>query len=198
MPQPNPTNPYTILANVLEQYDIFTKTGENYRLCIITVLQLTHLSLTTWLAHSKKKTCDVCKHPYSFTKGMLLCSLYTMHELRFRQCTRRTCLRGYQHSSLSGVWLSRLVMHSDLHSGQSWLGCFGSLFYRGPQYGRGGCSLPWETQRASSRVQTFSCDCTNKKLAHGGSVIVHVRPFSQPVQPIPVSLRTTTAWQSLQ
>jgi hypothetical protein len=26
-------------------------------------------SLTTWLAHSKKKTCDVCKHPYSFTKG---------------------------------------------------------------------------------------------------------------------------------
>ena len=26
-------------------------------------------SLTTWLAHSKKKNCDVCKHPYSFTKG---------------------------------------------------------------------------------------------------------------------------------
>ena len=26
-------------------------------------------SLTTWLSHSKKKTCDVCKHPYSFTKG---------------------------------------------------------------------------------------------------------------------------------
>ncbi|KAH0835462.1 hypothetical protein J3R83DRAFT_9100 [Lanmaoa asiatica] len=24
--------------------------------------------LTTWLSHSKKKTCDVCKHPYSFTK----------------------------------------------------------------------------------------------------------------------------------
>jgi hypothetical protein len=27
-------------------------------------------SLTTWLSHSKKKTCDVCKHPYSFTKGL--------------------------------------------------------------------------------------------------------------------------------
>lgn len=27
-------------------------------------------SLTTWLAHSKKKNCDVCKHPYTFTKGM--------------------------------------------------------------------------------------------------------------------------------
>jgi hypothetical protein len=26
-------------------------------------------SLTTWLSHSKKKSCDVCKHPYSFTKG---------------------------------------------------------------------------------------------------------------------------------
>lgn len=26
-------------------------------------------SLTTWLAHSKKKNCDVCKHSYSFTKG---------------------------------------------------------------------------------------------------------------------------------
>ncbi|KAI0294319.1 hypothetical protein B0F90DRAFT_1757507 [Multifurca ochricompacta] len=24
--------------------------------------------LTTWLSHSKKKTCDVCKYPYSFTK----------------------------------------------------------------------------------------------------------------------------------
>lgn len=26
-------------------------------------------SLKTWLAHSKKKTCDICKHPYSFEKG---------------------------------------------------------------------------------------------------------------------------------
>lgn len=29
-------------------------------------------SLTTWLAHSKRKVCDVCKHPYSFTKGTML------------------------------------------------------------------------------------------------------------------------------
>jgi len=27
-------------------------------------------SLTTWLSHSRKKTCDVCKYPYSFTKGV--------------------------------------------------------------------------------------------------------------------------------
>lgn len=27
-------------------------------------------SLTTWLEHSKKKTCDVCKHQYSFSKGV--------------------------------------------------------------------------------------------------------------------------------
>src|SRR5258707_9838974 len=26
-------------------------------------------SLTTWLTHSKKQHCDVCKFPYSFTKG---------------------------------------------------------------------------------------------------------------------------------
>ena len=26
-------------------------------------------SLATWLAHSKKKSCDVCKHSYAFTKG---------------------------------------------------------------------------------------------------------------------------------
>lgn len=31
-------------------------------------------SLTTWLAHSKKKSCDVCKYQYSFTKGVLCLS----------------------------------------------------------------------------------------------------------------------------
>lgn len=33
-------------------------------------------SLTTWLAHSKKKNCDVCKYPYLFTKGVLLLRMY--------------------------------------------------------------------------------------------------------------------------
>ncbi|OSX64112.1 hypothetical protein POSPLADRAFT_1138372, partial [Postia placenta MAD-698-R-SB12] len=36
--------------------------------CSGTIRYIHQDCLTTWLAHSKKKTCDICKHPYSFTK----------------------------------------------------------------------------------------------------------------------------------
>ncbi|KAI0064059.1 hypothetical protein BV25DRAFT_1990235 [Artomyces pyxidatus] len=36
--------------------------------CSGTIRYIHQDCLTTWLAHSKKKTCDVCKYPYSFTK----------------------------------------------------------------------------------------------------------------------------------
>ncbi|KAJ7230501.1 hypothetical protein GGX14DRAFT_583567, partial [Mycena pura] len=36
--------------------------------CSGTIRYIHQDCLTTWLAHSKKKSCDVCKHPYSFTK----------------------------------------------------------------------------------------------------------------------------------
>ncbi|KAI0085732.1 hypothetical protein BDY19DRAFT_964078 [Irpex rosettiformis] len=36
--------------------------------CSGTIRYIHQECLTTWLAHSKKKTCDVCKHPYSFQK----------------------------------------------------------------------------------------------------------------------------------
>ncbi|TFK17884.1 hypothetical protein FA15DRAFT_675738 [Coprinopsis marcescibilis] len=36
--------------------------------CSGTIRYIHQDCLTTWLAHSKKKTCDVCKHSYSFTK----------------------------------------------------------------------------------------------------------------------------------
>ncbi|KIY52974.1 hypothetical protein FISHEDRAFT_34386, partial [Fistulina hepatica ATCC 64428] len=36
--------------------------------CSGTIRYIHQDCLTTWLAHSKKKTCDVCKHPYKFTK----------------------------------------------------------------------------------------------------------------------------------
>ncbi|EPQ56749.1 hypothetical protein GLOTRDRAFT_115872 [Gloeophyllum trabeum ATCC 11539] len=36
--------------------------------CSGTIRYIHQDCLTTWLAHSKKKTCDVCKHPYSFQK----------------------------------------------------------------------------------------------------------------------------------
>ncbi|KAF8872840.1 hypothetical protein CPB84DRAFT_1818035 [Gymnopilus junonius] len=36
--------------------------------CSGTIRYIHQDCLTTWLAHSKKKNCDVCKHPYAFTK----------------------------------------------------------------------------------------------------------------------------------
>ncbi|KAG7444454.1 uncharacterized protein BT62DRAFT_952269 [Guyanagaster necrorhizus] len=36
--------------------------------CSGTIRYIHQDCLTTWLSHSKKKTCDVCKHSYSFTK----------------------------------------------------------------------------------------------------------------------------------
>ncbi|KAF9522418.1 hypothetical protein CPB83DRAFT_112389 [Crepidotus variabilis] len=36
--------------------------------CSGTIRYIHQDCLTTWLAHSKKKACDVCKHPYYFTK----------------------------------------------------------------------------------------------------------------------------------
>ncbi|KAH0582550.1 hypothetical protein H2248_010489 [Termitomyces sp. 'cryptogamus'] len=36
--------------------------------CSGTIRYIHQDCLTTWLSHSKKKNCDVCKHPYSFTK----------------------------------------------------------------------------------------------------------------------------------
>lgn len=36
--------------------------------CSGTIRYIHQDCLTTWLAHSKKKTCDVCKHSYAFTK----------------------------------------------------------------------------------------------------------------------------------
>ncbi|OSD05343.1 hypothetical protein PYCCODRAFT_1405960 [Trametes coccinea BRFM310] len=36
--------------------------------CSGTIRYIHQDCLTEWLAHSKKKTCDVCKYPYSFTK----------------------------------------------------------------------------------------------------------------------------------
>ncbi|KAF8903526.1 hypothetical protein CPB84DRAFT_1814671 [Gymnopilus junonius] len=44
--------------------------------CSGTIRYIHQDCLTTWLAHSKKKNCDVCKHPYAFTKGTI--PLYSM------------------------------------------------------------------------------------------------------------------------
>lgn len=71
--QPSQTSRYTILASALERYDTFIRIGTCSQCKTDTFTERRHAtcSLTTWLAHSKKKSCDVCKHSYSFTKGAL-------------------------------------------------------------------------------------------------------------------------------
>ncbi|KAG6888471.1 hypothetical protein C0995_008044 [Termitomyces sp. Mi166 len=63
-------SPSFILANARERFGISIKIGK-YRYWsskdLFVTLRASN-SLTTWLSHSKKKNCDVCKHPYSFTK----------------------------------------------------------------------------------------------------------------------------------
>ena len=67
--QQSQASPCFIPANVQEQFDTFTRIGELIPFLAVSVAHHPQSSLTTWLAHSKKKTCDVCKYPYSFTKG---------------------------------------------------------------------------------------------------------------------------------
>ena len=67
--QQNIINRYSTPANARAQFVIFTRIGN--ALCYDCTAEIDDFfdSLTTWLTHSKKKHCDVCKHPYSFTKG---------------------------------------------------------------------------------------------------------------------------------
>ena len=65
-------NLFSIRANVLALYVTFIRTGTSFQTSIWNNRPSGFSSLTTWLAHSKKKNCDVCKYPYLFTKGVLL------------------------------------------------------------------------------------------------------------------------------
>ena len=67
---------------------------------------LTYLlySLTTWLAHSKKKTCDVCKHPCSFTKRYAQQILpYGVYTDNARSLCRRHAFETTANPSYSAV-----------------------------------------------------------------------------------------------
>ncbi|PIL24929.1 hypothetical protein GSI_12816 [Ganoderma sinense ZZ0214-1] len=80
--------------------------------CSGTIRYIHQDCLTEWLAHSKKKTCDVCKHPYSFTK------VYSkdMPErlpilLVMRQFSRQivsAILFGLRAALVATVWLAAL------------------------------------------------------------------------------------------
>lgn len=60
----------SIRVNVPGRSSISTRNGKAVLVFTTASLKSGRPSLTTWLAHSKKKSCDVCKYQYSFTKGM--------------------------------------------------------------------------------------------------------------------------------
>lgn len=93
MAQQNRISPFSILANAPVPFAISIRTGKWTRRFVVFILSLRNqpacshdhdlllkhiYSLTTWLAHSKKKTCDVCKAEYAFEKGMF----HDRHTLR--------------------------------------------------------------------------------------------------------------------
>lgn len=68
--QQSPTSLSFTHVNARVRSGIYTRTGELHRNSHRTPHSDAYpISLQEWLAHSKKKTCDVCKYPYSFTKG---------------------------------------------------------------------------------------------------------------------------------
>ncbi|KAG5336960.1 hypothetical protein C0989_011398 [Termitomyces sp. Mn162] len=81
-------SPSSIPANVQEQFGISIKIGQ--------------YNLTTWLSHSKKKNCDVCKHPYSFTKGIVC--------IQYAYISTYTAFSEETHSAdivCAAIWVER-------------------------------------------------------------------------------------------
>ena len=100
----SPTSHSFIHASAPGQSVIFIRTGQcppRLSCCSTSRLIISLLSLTTWLAHSKKKNCDVCKHPYSFTKGILSAHINPLTEAELALCGS-ICLQ-YAAITSSGV-----------------------------------------------------------------------------------------------
>ncbi|KIJ65205.1 hypothetical protein HYDPIDRAFT_175219 [Hydnomerulius pinastri MD-312] len=80
--------------------------------CSGTIRYIHQDCLTTWLSHSKKKTCDVCKHPYSFTKVYATDMPATLPPLlltrRLAQQALFACLFGLRAIMIAIVWLAVL------------------------------------------------------------------------------------------
>ncbi|XP_006462126.1 hypothetical protein AGABI2DRAFT_118987 [Agaricus bisporus var. bisporus H97] len=70
--------------------------------CSGTIRYIHQDCLTTWLAHSKKKTCDVCKHQYSFTK------VYAA-DMPTRLPTVLLARRFFQHALLAILFILRAI-----------------------------------------------------------------------------------------
>ncbi|KAG1811581.1 hypothetical protein EV424DRAFT_1570387 [Suillus variegatus] len=80
--------------------------------CSGTIRYIHQDCLTTWLSHSKKKTCDVCKHPYSFTKVYAADMPSTLPPLllfrRLAQQALFAILFGLRAIMVGTVWLAVL------------------------------------------------------------------------------------------
>ncbi|KAH8832844.1 hypothetical protein DL96DRAFT_1667326 [Flagelloscypha sp. PMI_526] len=82
--------------------------------CSGTIRYIHQDCLTTWLAHSKKKHCDVCKHPYSFTK---VYAPNMPHRLPFFLILRRLVqsaffafLYGIRAVAVTVIWIAVLPL----------------------------------------------------------------------------------------
>ncbi|KAF9219715.1 hypothetical protein BS17DRAFT_740159 [Gyrodon lividus] len=80
--------------------------------CSGTIRYIHQDCLTTWLSHSKKKTCDVCKHPYSFTKVYATDMPATLPPLllirRLAQQAFFASLFGLRAVMIATIWLAVL------------------------------------------------------------------------------------------
>jgi hypothetical protein len=106
------------------------------------------ISLTTWLSHSKKKTCDVCKHPYSFTKGKAsLLSPFCGQPDAFLQFTRMICPSVYLSYSCYANSPNRWPLQSFFVFVPLLCPSCGLPSYHGLRFGHGECTLLWAILR---------------------------------------------------
>ncbi|THH10343.1 hypothetical protein EW145_g1377 [Phellinidium pouzarii] len=80
--------------------------------CSGTIRYIHQDCLTTWLAHSKKKTCDVCKFKYSFTKvyspNMPKQIPFVLFLRKFAQQLFWACVMGFRGLMVATIWLAFL------------------------------------------------------------------------------------------
>ncbi|KLO17994.1 hypothetical protein SCHPADRAFT_925510 [Schizopora paradoxa] len=80
--------------------------------CSGTIRYIHQDCLTTWLAHSKKKTCDVCKYQYTFTKvyspNMPKHIPFILFIRRFAHQLLWACLFGLRGVMVAVIWLAFL------------------------------------------------------------------------------------------
>ncbi|EJD07670.1 uncharacterized protein FOMMEDRAFT_101037 [Fomitiporia mediterranea MF3/22] len=80
--------------------------------CSGTIRYIHQDCLTTWLAHSKKKTCDVCKYQYSFTKvysdNMPRQIPFILFLRKFAQKSFWACIMAIRGLMVATIWLAFL------------------------------------------------------------------------------------------